>query len=150
MFITASANAHQSEPHTPITVESLSQFWFLAIAGVAIVAYLVRLEMGVKAGTARLTELEHEIESCKARITSFDDRCILHHGTLHSIVAEEIKRNMESQQAFLSSKIDLLLEKLNARDAQIASLKEQVNRQGADIREIEGYLRRKHKESQED
>lgn len=142
----------------PITVESLSEFWFLAITGVAVIAYLVKLELGVKSNREQLDLVANaELPKLEKGLAELDIRYQHKLEENHRFISTEIQTALLSQQNFLSSQVEIILEKLNSRDAAIANLKEQLNRQGNDIREIEGHLKyqthhhpKRYKEADED
>ena len=121
----------------PITLEFLNDWWFLLLAIASIVAYLVRLEVGVsgnKEAVKKLTDAELPLMKqscviCKAEVDS----------KLHSnktTFSAEIQNALVAQREFISAQIALVLEKLNMRDAQIQNLKEQTDRQGAELRKL--------------
>lgn len=136
-----STSSVQQPAHTPaekpITIEFLNDWWFLLLAIASIVAYLVRLEVGVsgnKEAVKKLTDAELPLMKqgcviCKAEVET----------KIHSNKATfsaEIQSALIAQREFISAQIALVLEKLNTRDTQIQSLKEQTERQGTDIRKL--------------
>lgn len=130
-----------SQPR-PITVELLSEVWFIGLAVVAIVAYVVRLELGVKDTRQRIdTVTEEVLPELRHSVTIAETKAEGRLRDLHRSITAEIHTSLSTQQGFISSQVELILEKLNSRDTAIANIKEQVNRQGADIRELEGYIK---------
>ena len=124
----------------PITIEGISEFWFLILALVSIVAYLVRLEMGVMANRDRLRKIEDEtLPAFNKDLDSIETNLESRLQEARAVFAVELKTALESQKDFIQSRFDVLLEKLSTRDSAIAALKEQSDRQGQELREMNGY-----------
>ncbi len=141
----SSQQQYSSQPPNqpqPITVELLPEIWFIGLAIVAIVAYLVKLELGVKDNRSRIEEIDEDVlPEIRRTVTTLESRNESRIKEMHGSISAEIHASLNTQQHFISSQFELILEKLNSRDAAIANLKEQINRQGADIREIEGHVK---------
>lgn len=61
-------------------------------------------------------------------------------------VTQDIQTALLSQRDFISAQIALILEKLNTRDTQLQNLKEQTDRQGAELRRLSHDIYRLHKD----
>ena len=130
----------ESDTENPITVEGISEFWFLILALVSIVAFLVRLKLEVSENKERLKKIENEMipvinKDLDLTKASIDSRL----QDTRGLFAVELKSALQSQREFIQSRFDLILEKLSSRDSTISALKEQADRQGKELREITGY-----------
>jgi hypothetical protein len=124
----------------PITIDIISELWFLILAGIFVVGYFVRLELGVKGNRERIDMLNQcELPKMQSEHEGIEARIERRIEALHHELSKEIQVGMESQHIRLSAQLDLILEKLNSRDGVIAGIKDQLNRQGNDIRELGGF-----------
>lgn len=139
-LLTTTAQQPYPPPEKPITIEGLSEFWFLIMALVSIVAFLVRLEFGVSSGKDRLSKIEDEsLPTIHREIELVESNIESRITEAKAVFSKELNNALDNHKIFLQSRFDLLLEKLSTRDAAIADLKEQANRQGREIREMHGY-----------
>lgn len=137
------AIATQDSEH-PITVEAINDVWFLIVAGVAAIAYCVRLELNVKEVDRRIERLESEaLPEIKREITGVQvetEKTMLEERRYCDM---EFKTALDSQREFIAGQVALILEK-------VSHVKEQADRQGKEVRELRGYLRVKQQEWDED
>lgn len=131
------------EQDKPITIEGISEFWFLIVALVSIVAYLVRLEIGVSTNRDRLAKVEDEvIPAINKDLVSVEANIENRIKEARAVFSVELQSALDAQKVFIQSRFDLILEKLSSRDTAIADLKEQSSRQGQELREMHGYCKR--------
>lgn len=133
---------HHSEQ--PITIEAINDIWFLIVAGVAVIAYCVRLELNVKEVDRRIERLEGEaLPEIKREITNVQMETEKTMMEARRYCGMEFKTALDSQREFIAGQVALILEK-------VSNVKEQADRQGREIREMRGYLRVKQQEWDED
>lgn len=131
-------------PEQPITIEAINDIWFLIVAGVAVIAYCVRLELNVKEADRRLERLENEIlPEIKREIANVQMETEKMTLEARRYCGMEFKTALDSQREFIAGQVALILEK-------VSNVKEQSDRQGKEIREMRGYLRVKQQEWDED
>lgn len=118
----------------PITIDALNDIWFLALALIAVVAYCVRIELGVKNAETRINRLENEtIPGIRAELADIEAHF---ESTLHEakkVFASELASALTSQREFIAGQTALILEK-------ISNVKEQTDRQGRELRQFSGML----------
>lgn len=137
----AIATQHSEQP---ITIEAINDIWFLIVAGVAVIAYCVRLELNVKEVDRRIERLESEaLPEIKREITSVQVETEKTMLEARRYCGMEFKTALDSQREFIAGQVALILEK-------VSNVKEQADRQGREIRELRGYLRVKQQEWDED
>lgn len=141
MSQTTTSQQIHATPEKPITVEFLNDWWFLLLALGSVVAYLVRLEVGVnsnKESTSRIINtdlplMRQSCSNCKAEVE-------MKLAANRQAFTAEIQNALVGQREFIANQIALVLEKLNTRDSQMLNLKEQTDRQGAEIRRLSNHV----------
>jgi hypothetical protein len=139
------ANLHPTQPadakplaaidtEKPITIDAINDVWFLVVALIAVVAYCVRVELGVKDCQSRLNKVENEvIPGLRKELADVE----LHfESTLQEakrMFATELRNALDAQRDFIAGQTNVILEK-------ISNIKEQSDRQGREIREFNGML----------
>jgi len=126
-------------PGNAITVEAINDIWFLLLALVAVIAYCVRIELGVKDVEKRVTKVEDEsIPSLRRETKEMEIDIEKTMIEARRTCGGEFNAAIESQREFILGQTAVILEK-------ISNIKEQSDRQGAELRELRGYLRVKEK-----